>query len=91
MAALYDECIAAGLDPAVVGRIAGRISRAARDAQKLGLIVFGGSGFGSLRTIEHDGDDRALVVAMIDGGSWDGGDGGCGPSSDGLTRGEGLR
>ncbi|MFD1034118.1 hypothetical protein ACFQ15_05585 [Sphingomonas hankookensis] len=91
MMALDDECRAAGLDPVEVDRIARRIARAARDAQRLGLTVFGGSGHGSLRLCGNTDDrGRPLIVAGIDAGSWDGGDGGYGPANDGLNRGEGI-
>lgn len=90
MGEMIDECEAAGLDPIEVGRIAARLARAAKDARRLGLIVFGGSGRGSLRTISTDTEMRSLVVATIDGGSWDGGDGSFGPDADGLNRGEGI-
>lgn len=94
MAFVYDaECRAAGIDPEAVSRIARRMERAARDAQKLGLTVFGGSGSGSLRVtssaIGATIMDGNIVVAHIDGGLWDGGDGACGRGPDGLMRGEG--
>lgn len=88
-----DECLAAGLDPQAVRKVARRISAAARDARKMGLLVFGGSGSGSLRAIDseftgHGPGTGKLIVAHIDGGSWDGGDGGTCPGADGLERGE---
>lgn len=79
------ECLAAGLDPAEVRRIARRIERAAKDAQRLGLQVFGGSTSGSLRF--DDGGRRPLIVADM-GGSWSGGDGAAMPDDAGLLRGE---
>lgn len=80
-----DECAAAGLDPEAVKGIARRISRAALDARRLGLTVFGGSGSGSLRF--DDGGNGPLIVADL-GGSFDGGDGAENFRS-GLRRGEG--
>ncbi len=79
------ECTAAGLDPDEVERIARRLERAGRDAKKLGIHIFGGSGSGSLR---FDTPEGPLIVAQLTGGSWDGGDGGTMPDSEGLMRGE---
>lgn len=90
MSVYIDECRAAGLDPKAVASIAARLDRAAKDAHRLGLMVFGGSGSGSLRTIETDDRSRHLIVADMDGGTWDGGDGGASYGEDGLLRGEGL-
>jgi hypothetical protein len=79
------ECRALGLDPDEVERIARRLDRAARDARKLGLEVFGGSS-GSLRSITSG---KPLVVAEITGGTWNGGDGATmRDDDDGLTYGE---
>ena len=80
-----DECIAAGLDPDTVNKLARRIERAAKEAKRLGIQVFGGSGSGSLRF--DDGSDRLLVLADMDG-NWSGGDGGTYPDATGLLRGE---
>jgi hypothetical protein len=88
MGAFPDECEAAGLDVKQVDRIAKRLESAARDARKLGLEVFGGSGSASLRVMERGDTERALVVADISGGSWNGGDGSYGPDENGLNRGE---
>ncbi|AHY45185.1 hypothetical protein N7388_23040 [Stutzerimonas stutzeri] len=79
------ECQAAGLDPAEVARITRGLSRYAKQAQALGLCVFGGSGSGSLRKDDHP--RGALVLASLDG-VFDGGDGACAPDDDGLMRGE---
>lgn len=84
-----DECRAAGIDPAEVRKIALRLARAARDAHKLGMLIFGGAHSGSLRDLHGDTSQGRLVLAEIDSGSWDGGDGGAYPRADGLTRGEG--
>lgn len=78
------ECEAAGLDPAEVRRIANGLSRYAKQAQKLGIQVFGGGGQGSLRYDDNGGG--RLIVAYLDG-NYDGGDGGLDESS-GLMRGE---
>jgi hypothetical protein len=67
-----DRCIALRLDPRRVASIARRLSRAARDAQVLGLTVFGASGTGVLRRV---GQGSQSDVAQLDG-NFDGGDGG---------------
>jgi hypothetical protein len=80
-----EECEKAGLDIKVVEGIARRISRAAREAQGLGLTIFGGAS-GSLRF--DDGTGRDLVVSDLDG-LYEGGDGACWTDEEGLLRGEG--
>ena len=83
-----NECEAAGLDPTEVAKIARGLSRYAKQAQALGLCVFGGSGSGTLRFDDMQGiASGPLVVACLDG-SFDGGDGGERPDDDGLMRGE---
>lgn len=67
-----DKCEAFGLDAKRVESIARRISKAAQEASKMGLKVFGGSGRGSLRV---KGGGAQNEVAHL-GGSFDGGDGG---------------
>ncbi len=79
------ECEAAGLPAGEVERIAKGLSRYAKQAQSLGIQVFGGTGYGTLRF--NDGGPGKLIVANLDG-DFDGGDGGSGPSDDGLERGE---
>lgn len=79
------ECEAAGLDAKEVERIAKGLSRYAKQADALGMEIFGGSGSGTLRF--DDGNLHKLIVADIDG-FFDGGDGGSKPSEDGLSRGE---
>ncbi len=79
------ECEAAGLDYDEVRKLASRLERAGKDAQKLGLHIFGGSGRGTLR---FDTPEGPLVVCAITEGSWDGGDGGTSPDENGLERGE---
>lgn len=81
-----DECIAAGLDPKEVEKIAKGLSRYARQAKKIGMHIFGGGSYsGSLRVWE-DGKG-SLVVADLDG-SYEGGDGATFNDEDGLLRGE---
>lgn len=73
-------CAMAGVDPDVVEKCARQISRAAAVLSEHGLTIFGGTG-----KIITSGDKidicnavgRSAVVAFIDSGSWDGGDGGC--------------
>ncbi|AYW41561.1 hypothetical protein DL351_19630 [Pseudomonas aeruginosa] len=80
-----NECLAAGLDQKEVRRIAAGISRYARQAEALGLTVFGG-GAGDLRT-RSDGCRAGYIVATLDG-NFDGGDGGHEHDENGLLRGE---
>lgn len=80
-----EECIAEGVDPEAVRRIARALSRAARDAHALGLTVFGGMGSGTLRGLNLG--DGALILAELDG-RFDGGDGGDHQDAHGLWRGE---
>ena len=91
MSGLQAECAAAGLDERKVTALASRLARAARDARKMGLTVFGGSGAGSLRW-RKPGETNPrlapLVVAHIDGFNFDGGDGAEHQDEDGLWRGE---
>lgn len=75
----------AGLDPDKVASIARRIERAAKEAEKLGITVFGGSS-GSLRFDDNSGKG-SLILTTLDGLF----DGGCGAErnwGDGLVRGE---
>ena len=67
-----DKCSEFGLDPKRVASIARRITKAAMEAHSIGLVVFGGSGSGSLRI---SGRGVSGSVAYLDG-SFDGGDGG---------------
>lgn len=83
---LYEnECAAAGLDIEKLKPLLARLSRAAKEAEKMGLTIFGGSGAGTLRF--NDGHNRPLIVAAIDG-RFDGGDGACWLDAHGLMRGE---
>ncbi|AJY53216.1 hypothetical protein [Halomonas sp. KO116] len=79
-----DECEAAGVDPNEVKKIAAGLSRYAKQAERLGLTVFGGSGTGMLRT--DSGKQGALILAVLDG-DFDGGDGGTDVDQNGLQRG----
>jgi hypothetical protein len=84
--ALEAECKKAGLNPRKVDEIARELGRLGKKAQRMGLKVFGGSGNGTLRYAEDTG--RPLIVADIQGGNFDGGDGACHPDDEGLMRGE---
>lgn len=82
------ECAVSGLDERVVQRIARKLSQAAREAQRHGLTIFGGSGSGSLRFAAADRDlNGPIIVAALDG-PFDGGDGGEHECQAGLRRGE---
>jgi hypothetical protein len=69
-------CESFGLDPKQVKSIAARLSKAAKEAESIGLTVFGGSGSGSLRfdgaPMQGPGHSE---VATLDG-CFDGGSGG---------------
>lgn len=85
MADIYeDECKAAGVDVHTVRLLARRIERCARDAQSLGMVIFGGSST-TLRFADEKGGP--LILATLEG-PFDGGDGGAAIASDGLLRGE---
>lgn len=80
------ECIAAGLDPKEVKRIAAGLSRYGKQAAALGMNIFGGAGSGTLRA-DDDPNKGSLIVADLDG-NYDGGDGGAKFDEDDLQRGE---
>lgn len=80
-----NECLSAGLDPKEVRRIAKGLTRYAKQAEELGLTVFGGTGSGTLRF--DDGGNGLLIVAELDG-RFDGGDGSDDEDENGLRRGE---
>lgn len=84
--AINDCCIAANVDPMKVESLAKRLEKLGKEAEKMGLHIFGGSGAGSLRTNECV-NDRSIVVAHICAGHWDGGDG-HEVEIDGVTYGE---
>lgn len=84
------ECEKAGLDAHEVRRIAAGLSRYAKQAENLGITVFGGSGEGTLRFNDQSPtmvDAQSLIIAVLDG-QFDGGDGGWIPCEDGYRRGE---
>lgn len=77
MSFVYDEkCKEFGLDIKKVTSIVKRLSKAAKEADELGLYIFGGSGSGDLRFGGSDiqGPGHS-VVADLDG-TFDGGAGG---------------
>ena len=86
MAANYEECEKAGLDEKEVIRIAKGLDRYAKQAHKLKLEIFGGSGCGTLRY--NDGEARQLIVGVMDTQIFDGGDGAVKRDKNGLERGE---
>ena len=79
------ECEVAGLNLLDVKRITKGLSRYAKEAQKLGIEIFGGSGSGSLRFDDRGGGK--LILAELDG-NFDGGDGAACEDDNGLIRGE---
>ena len=81
-----DECNAYGVDPKRVASIARRIERAAKEAQSMGIQVFGGSN-GTLRGL-CGAYETQLILADIYEGNWSGGDGATSVDDDGLIRGE---
>jgi hypothetical protein len=82
------ECEQAGFTLDEIKKIASisrRISKAASEARKMGICVFGGTGSGSLRFTDDENKGQ-LVLADLEG-NFDGGDGGnC--FDDGFERGE---
>jgi len=70
-----EKCLEYSLDTRRVASIARRLSRAATEAQALGLTIFGGSGSGSLRYNRLPIGGQQTEVARLDG-RFDGGDGG---------------
>lgn len=68
-----ERCRHFDLDPKKVRSLARRLSSLGREASHLGVVIFGGSGSGSLRPSGHHGAQN--VLATIDG-DFDGGDGG---------------
>jgi hypothetical protein len=84
---LYDdECRKAGTDPKKVAAVAQRLERAVKDANQLGLEVFGGMGGGTLRY--RDDDSKGPLILADMSGLWDGGDGGFIEDDEGFNRGE---
>ncbi len=72
--AIQESCRKAGVDPKKVKSIANRLEKLGKEAEKMGLHIFGGSGNGTLRTSDC-GNGRSIIVARICAGHWDGGDG----------------
>ena len=68
-----DKCAELGCDVKKVASVARRLSKAAKEANVMGLKVFGGSGSGSLRVFNRGANgDVAILDGVFDGG--DGGD-----------------
>jgi hypothetical protein len=82
-----EECEAAGLDIKKVASLARRLRRISREMEDMGVILFGGSGSGSLRYDDGTGKGR-LVIAEVGCNNFDGGDGATMPDDAGLMRGE---
>ncbi len=65
-----DRCEAFGIDPLRVASIAKRISRAVKDANYLGLILFASAGTGDLRRTGGSQNIVAVLDGDFDGGRW---------------------
>lgn len=79
------ECEAEGVDPKEVARIARGLSRYAKEAEKLGLQIFGGGTGGSIRG--GSSTKGRLILAHLNG-DFDGGDGAGFFDDEGLLRAE---
>lgn len=79
-----EECLTAGVDAKRVESIARRLSALGKEARDLGIQIFGGSGTGTLRPW----GEKPLILARLDGGTWDGGCGATRYDNEGLERGE---
>lgn len=82
-----ESCKAAGIDPKKVESLARRLDKLGKQAEKMGLFIFGGSGAGTLRTNEEYEHGQIVVGFIGGGGTWDGGDGGV-REIDGVQYGE---
>lgn len=85
---VYEDCCeVAGIDKKEVKRIAKALSKYIKEANKLGMIVFGGSTNGSLMYDDNDSEysGQRLVLAHLDGET-EGGDGACDEDHNGLMR-----
>lgn len=81
----YPECAAADIVPAKALRLAERMEKIGRDAQKLGVTIFCGCG-NDIRFYQT-GNDRALILASFIG-PFNGGAGDTAKDERGLLRGE---
>lgn len=79
----HKECEALGLDPEKVAKLARRLIKCAKEAESLGLEIFGGTG-GDLR--QHRSENP--IVAAHLGLGFSGGAGYTKRGADGLLRGE---
>lgn len=86
MYANSNECEKADLDEKEVERIARGLASYAKQAEKMGMTIFGGSSL-SLR-FKDDNDLGALIVADCIANNVDGGCGSHTYCEDGLMRGE---
>lgn len=81
-----EECEAAGIDPNKVESLARRFAALSKEASALGVYMFGGSGSGTLRPIQHN--ERPLILAHVTTSGFDGGCGATRNDENGLLRGE---
>ena len=83
------ECVKAGVDPLEIDRIARGLTRYAKQAEKLGVTIFGGTGSGTLRIYDDNSPGALpLILGYADAGYWDGGCGAECEDDEGLMRGE---
>lgn len=89
MGANIAECEKAGIDPKDIERIIRGLEKYGRQAEKIGVTIFGGSGSGTLRIHDSNGpESMPLILGSILGGSFDGGDGSECEDDEGFMRGE---
>lgn len=86
----WDECEAAGIDPAKVSRYQKRLEKLLKEMRADNIAVFGGEG-SSLRPFQAAPDVQLLILAHLSAANLDGGAGASGfrGFDDGLQRGEG--
>jgi len=87
---IYDESVElADLDLKKVKSIARRISKAAKEAESMGVHIFGGSSNGTLRFDDGYSSTMGKHLIIADLGGWfDGGCGACDTDENGYLRGE---
>lgn len=79
-----EECESAGIDPAVLQRLANRLERLLKDMERAGLDLF----CGSTSSIRPYNGDRKLILYTLDQCNVDGSCGAYSYGNDGLRRGE---
>jgi len=84
------ECEKVGLDPKDIDRLRKRLERWIKDANRMGVTLFGGSSISLRFEGDRDADDRPLILSDV-WGHVEGGDGSYSEAPDGYVRGEGDR